>query len=261
MTANSPISEIEKSFENFTSSILNIEKAYGKISRKIDAYRANEIVPRDYLKEMAGNLAHEIRNPLGGIANLVELLSQDTESGHTKNIQGILDGIHRIDEIVENLIVFSRPLVLKPVDCNFADIINTTVATVKAKIKSEVKKYNFKVSVQAEEVYVKIDPLLMPQAIQNILFNSVEFMPDGGKIEVDLLRRQKDNRVVLKIKDNGPGLPEGNTEKPFYPFFTTKTHGMGLGLPTSRLIVEKHGGFIQIKSKKGVEVTFTLPKY
>ena len=260
MEEKSLISEIEKSFESFNSSIGDIQTSYGKLWQQLGAYQDTQIVPREYLKEMAGNLAHEIRNPLGGIANFVHLLSDTEEIKQSNSVQGILQGIDRIDNIVENLIVFSKPIVLQTTDCNFSDVIRRAIDNVKEEFKVTENKFSFSTELPVNEIYVKLDSHLMLQALQNIFQNSIEFMPQGGTIQIALEKNQQTNKIVLKIEDEGGGLAEGHAEKPFYPFYTTKTNGMGLGLPTSRLIIEKHGGKIYLKdNQRGIIVTVDLP--
>lgn len=260
MEEKSLISEIEKSFENFNSSIGDIQKSYGKLWQQLGAYQDTQIVPREYLKEMAGNLAHEIRNPLGGIANFVHLLSDNQEIRQSSSVRGILQGIDRIDTIVENLIVFSKPVVLQTMNCNFSDIIRRAIENVKEEFKFTENKYTFSLHLAKKETFLNLDSHLMLQGLQNILQNSVEFMPEGGEIKIALVERPRTNKMVICISDEGQGLAEDNEEKPFYPFYTTKTNGMGMGLPTSRLIVEKHGGKIYLKKNQhGVTVTINLP--
>lgn len=258
MNEDAPLSGIEKSIEHFNSSLSNLEKAYHRISQKIDDYQKHEIVPREYLKEMAGNLAHEIRNPLSIISTMVELLTEQKEDA--RSIQGILSGVERIDKIVENLIVFSRPLTLKPIESNFCDLLGQAVETTKSELKSSEPRFDFVIATSSVEVFVKTDPVLMLQAIQNILQNAVEIMSDGGTISLKLTQEKKEKQLLLTIADEGPGLSDKNEEKPFYPFFTTKTYGMGLGLPTARLIVEKHGGKAWMERReKGTAVLLNLP--
>jgi signal transduction histidine kinase len=261
MEGNSLFSDLEKSFESFNSSISNVRKAFGEISRQIDAYRDSENVPRDYLKVMAGNLAHEIRNPLGGIATFVELLSDSGGKQHEKNIEGILEGVYRIDKIVENLIVFSRPMVLQTMRCNFCDTVKRAVESVRDDFNGQSPSVNFSLRLPENEIYIDIDPLLMLQAIQNILCNAIEVMSEGGTVTLALIENQMLGKMVLCIADQGNGLSDQQFERPFYPFYTTKTNGMGLGLPTTRLIVEKHGGKIWLKNGRhtGAVVIIKLP--
>ncbi|MCH9007465.1 HAMP domain-containing histidine kinase [candidate division KSB1 bacterium] len=260
MADKKPYLEIEKSLDDFNASISGIERAFGEISQKIEAFSLSESVPRDYLEEMAGNLAHEIRNPLGGIAALVELLAEESGKEQTRSIQGILEGIDRIDKVVENLIVFSKPVRLQTVDCNFCDILSRAVETARNQIEEEGGTHLLNLNVPEHDVFVRIDPVLMLQAVQNVLHNAIEVMPDGGVIDVLLVEDEDD--VVVTIADQGLGFHGDNEEKPFYPFFTTKTYGMGLGLPTARLILEKHCGKIWLRNKpdKGAEVTLKLMK-
>jgi len=260
MEEKSLISEIEKSFESFNSSIGDIQKSYGKLWQQLGAYQDTQIVPREYLKEMAGNLAHEIRNPLGGIANFVHLLSDNKEIRQSSSVRGILQGIDRIDTIVENLIVFSKPVVLQTIKCNFSDIIHRAIENIKEEFKLDENKYAFSLHLPMKEIFLNLDAPLMLQGLQNIFQNSVEFMPEGGEIKIVLAEKKRTNKIVLCIADEGQGLSEDNEEKPFYPFYTTKTNGMGLGLPTSRLIIEKHRGKIYLKEKQhGITVTVNLP--
>ncbi|MFQ5753835.1 MAG: PAS domain-containing sensor histidine kinase, partial [bacterium] len=247
--------ELEKCFKNFDASIGDIQKVYRKIWHQIDTYQDKESIPRNFLAEMAGNLAHEIRNPLGGIANFVALLSDGQDSKKSKSVEGILQGIERIDKIVENLIVFSRPMVTHVINCNLSDIIQSAVNTVKGELIAGGTDYSFILSLPEDEVFARVDPGLLRQALQNILQNSIENMPDGGKITISLLVNKKRNVLRLTIRDQGHGLIDGDEEKPFYPFYTTKTYGMGLGLSTTRLILEKHNGQIKLmnKHRKGVE--------
>jgi len=260
MEGQSYLLQIEKSFETFNSSISNIQKAFGEIQKQINSYNDTDIVPRDYLKEMAGNLAHEIRNPLGGIATNVELLSSDNDEQQSRSIESILEGVYRIDKIVENLIVFSRPMVLQTINCNFSDTVESAVEAVRQQLPDS-GRYVFSTFLPIRETYVRIDPVLMLQALQNILFNAVENMPGGGGINIALSENQRIGKLVCCIGDSGNGLMDNNTEKPFYPFYTTKTNGMGLGLPTSRLIIEKHNGRLWLKenTKQGAVAILKLP--
>ncbi len=261
MSGRTTISDIEKCFRDFNASLSDVEKAYDQISRQIAEYNQQENVPRDYLKEMAGNLAHEIRNPLAGIAAMVELLSQETPDDQTKSIQGILHGVRRIDKIVENLIVFSQPVVFHTVQCNFGDILKRAIETTRSQLGADNDRFDFRLSGPLQPVYVQVDPVLMVQALQNMLRNAVEVMSDGGQVRLNFSHDVSNHKLMVIIEDEGPGLPQNDIEKPFYPFFTTKTYGMGLGLPTARLIIEKHGGTVSLQNRapRGVEITLTLP--
>ena len=260
MEGQSYLLQIEKSFETFNSSITNIQKAFGEIQKQINSYNDADIVPRDYLKEMAGNLAHEIRNPLGGIATNVELLCSENDEQQSRSIESILEGVYRIDKIVENLIVFSRPIVLQTIKSNFNDTVESAVEAIRKQLP-DPDRYVFTTFLPVRQTYVSIDPVLMLQALQNILVNAVENMPEGGTVTIALSENQRLGKLVCCIGDSGDGLLDDDTEKPFYPFYTTKTNGMGLGLPTSRLIIEKHQGRLWLNGnrKNGAVAILKLP--
>ena len=253
--------ELEKCFESFDESISSLEKAYQKVWRQLDELKPQSAVPKDFLEEMAGNLAHEIRNPLGGIANFVALLSDDQRGEKSKSVQGILDGIERIDKVVENLTVFSKPVVLHRISCDFADIIKSAASISKQELGPEATKFEFVMRLPNRQVFVKVDPELMLKALRNILQNSAENMPDGGRIRISLAGPGKSDVLKVTICDDGKGLLNGNAEKPFYPFYTTKTYGMGLGLSAARLILQEHGGeiFLENNRSRGVTATILCP--
>jgi two-component system sensor histidine kinase HydH len=254
-------SSLSKSFKSFQSSMTGVERAYGEIRRQIETFQSPDIIPRNYLKELAGNLAHEIRNPLSGISNYVELLSKSDDSSRSHGISAILEGIDRIDKIVENLIVFSRPVELSRINCNFCDTVRSAVDCTRRDFKGPIDQVDFSVRLPETGVYAKVDPVLMLQALQNLLTNALEAMPKGGTTTIALVQNTHLKKLVLCIGDQGRGLPGNNCEKPFYPFYTTKTYGMGLGLPTTRLIIEKHGGKVWLKNslEAGAVAIVNLP--
>ncbi len=110
---------------------------------------------------------------------------------------------------------------------------------------------------------VWIDEKQIQQVLFNVILNAIQAMKDGGTlvIETDPLARDSNKYVRVRIIDTGPGIPEGELEKIFVPFHTTKTQGTGLGLPICRQLLEQHGGEIDIESKlgEGTTVTILLP--
>jgi signal transduction histidine kinase len=118
----------------------------------------------------------------------------------------------------------------------------------------------FVLELPEQEVFVKVDPELMLKVAKNLIRNALENMPEGGRILIKLT--QGKDTFDLLISDEGRGLAIKDTEKPFYPFYTTKTYGMGLGLSISRLVLEEHGCEIKLRNNqdRGVTVTITYPK-
>jgi len=254
------IVDIKKSIEGFNLSIADISKAYDNISFQIEQYKRSKILPGDYLKFMAGNLAHEIRNPLSIISATVELLVETDKASGAETISNILSGVRRIDKIVENLIVFGRPIALKPIKCNFCDLLNEAIKSVELEAEAKDKLLLSYQDHTSGQLYTKMDPILMRQAVRNVIINAIESAKEAPQISIHLCVKNKS--FEIKVSDNGGGLPGGNGELPFYPFFTTKTYGMGLGLPTSKRIIEEHGGNIALQDRNadGVDVIINLPK-
>lgn len=247
--------DLEKSFENFTEAIDDIQNAYGKLLHQIKAANQDNTLPWEVLEEMAGNLAHGIRNPLGGITNFISLLSDEIPPEGLKRISKIKEGVERIDTILENLILFSRPMAPQFIKCDIVDVIN-------AAIRSLEKSTNGSITFHTPdmELLVELDPELMKQAFLNIMQNSIEAMPEGGEIEISVKKRAGGTGLI-QFKDHGQGVTDADFEKLFLPFYTTKVNGVGLGLALARMVVEKHQGEITLTSREtsGVVVDISLP--
>lgn len=182
MAEDATNSGLEESFKNFTSSLRSIQSTYGELLCQIRELNDDLNLPNDLLEEMAGNIAHGIRNPLGGIANFAAILSDDKNSVEHDNIKRIMEGVQRIDMIIENLIVFSRPMQPHYVKCNFVDIIEGAVLSVKNSFIPTDKQSLLTFSLPQGDITVKVDLGLIKQALQNLLKNAIEAMPDGGQI-------------------------------------------------------------------------------
>lgn len=254
--------DLENGFREFASSMSGIQQTYTRLLHQIQKQLRGESLPGELLEGMAGNLAHGIRNPLGGIANLVSLMSDEASPEQSEKIIKILEGVERIDEIVESLIFLSRPLTPEPVRCNVSDIVAGAIETTKREHIEPAKIPLFNFEGPGEEWLIQVDPFLIRQALHEILRNAVEAMPNGGSIRTLIVVREKEQNVSIQIEDEGEGLSESDAIKPFFPFYTTRVNGLGLGLPKARMIIEKHHGKISLKNRshKGVAVTIELPE-
>ncbi len=251
---------LENSLNNFFEKISTIQKQYQKLLRNLQKQVTHETYKNFIVESMANNIANGIRNPLGGIANFVHLLAENVDTGESEKIARIYEGIHRIDKIVENLILFSRPLVPNFVHCDLENLLQISVKNIRCSI-SHPKDYDFLLKTSHKKIFGRVDPHLLQKAFHHILQNAVESMPEGGMIKISLQYRPEKDQVKIQFKDKGTGLIENDRTRPFEPFYTTKSYGMGLGLSISRLIVEKHGGKVWISPNKltGITVTITLP--
>ena len=206
--------------------------------------------------EMAASVAHEIRNPLGGIEGFASLLYRDL-SNSTEQQQmahSIIQGVRALNRLVSNVLNYARPLQLKLKRTNMQDVIADVVTLVKAD-PVLLKTILIQERISTTELIATIDLELIKAALLNLIRNSIQAMSEG-KITISLSR--DDNNAIIEVSDTGKGIPEDNLENIFSPFFTTKATGTGIGLAEVHKIVKAHGGIIDVKTKLGKGTTFVL---
>ncbi len=205
--------------------------------------------------ELATGIAHEIRNPLSGIAIALELMKKETQNEeHNQTISDILRELGRLERIIKELLQLGHPRSLSLIECDPNEIIETALnlACLKAKEKGiEIEKKLF-----CRDRF-QVDPEQIQQVLLNLLLNGIEAMNgSSGKLTVET--EGSNGHIKIKVSDTGCGLLEKNKEKIFQPFYSTKEQGTGLGLSISRRIVEMHKGKISISSEEGKGSTFTV---
>jgi PAS domain S-box-containing protein len=218
------------------------------------------------LGEMAATVAHEIRNPLGAMGMWATLLERDLgpEDNRKKLVNRILEGLSRLNRIVSNLLVYSRPVKarFRPVPLRL--VLNETLDFVEIEAERQGRPIHINRNMSDPEPWtVLADPEKIQQVIMNLCINAIQAMPEGGDLSicVDTLKKQSADYVSFSIVDTGVGIAQENIDKIFDPFFTTKENGTGLGLAIVKKIVESHSGFITVKSvvDKGTTINVFLP--
>jgi signal transduction histidine kinase len=202
----------------------------------------------------ASQIAHEIRNPLNSISLNIELLEDELPSSNDEArglIRSVLRELDRLNEIVSEYLQFSR--FPKP------HLKRGRVETVIQGLASGFRppqniRFNVQTAPTTPEVW--LDEGLLRQVLDNLMRNAVEAISGEGSIELetDVL----DRFVVIRVKDNGAGIPSDVQAKLFEPFFTTKAHGTGLGLATSQQIIFEHNGHLLVESQPGKGATFSI---
>jgi signal transduction histidine kinase len=219
--------------------------------------------------ELVAGLAHEINNPLTAIVGHSQLLLEGTRSGPGAEMwRAQLDTIgaaaQRIAQIVQEFTRLSQVEAGHSAHVDIGDL----VAQVLGKFESRQDAQDIAVilSVPTGALFVRANPNLIEQALNNILVNCLEAMPHGGRIDVQAGRADADN-VYCSIRDTGHGIPPGELKHVFEPGYTTKieagtVRGLGLGLYTAERIIKSQGGTIRVDSVVGqyCDVTFTLPR-
>jgi PAS domain S-box-containing protein len=210
--------------------------------------------------KMSSNIAHEVRNPLVPIGGFARLIHKrlEKDSPLRKHTDIIIKEIDRLERLLNNLLYYTRDIepVFQPV------MINKLIETIIALYKDVFLEKDIKVNtdLSPDVPVTNIDPSCMKQALINILINSIHAMPNGGVLTIESSKRKKNGKLYLSISimDTGKGIPEDVVKNIFNPFFTTRVHGMGLGLALTKRIVEAHRGEITVGSKEGKGCKFTI---
>jgi PAS domain S-box-containing protein len=215
--------------------------------------------------QTAASLAHEINNPLSIILGFTQdLLSEvDEKSTVYKNLKIIEQETSRCAEVVKNLLDFtrSRPLEIRHIKLD--SLLESSLSLVKIKMKKldiTVEKH-----IPSDLPLIKADATQLRQVIINILLNSIQSMPNGGKITVSAsyeVKNKTANEITIELADTGKGIPSSELKRIFDPFYSRrKPPGTGLGLAISKQIIEGHQGniFIESTSGKGTKCIIRLP--
>ncbi len=221
----------------------------------------------EQLGQLTATIAHELRNPLGAVrtsAFLIERKIKGKELGFEPQLARINNGVSRCDDIITQLLDFSRsrPLAARP--ANLDDWLAKIVEE-EARLLPSAVAIECVLNMQGQEV--PFDPARLQRAIINLLSNAAEAMVGKGDdpsrfetkvpkifVRTDVL----DGFALIKIKDNGPGISAENLEKIREPLFTTKSFGTGLGLPAVEQIATQHSGRLEINSKLGAGAEFII---
>lgn len=205
--------------------------------------------------QLAAGVAHEIRNPLTSLKGFLQLLQKRTsENGFFFEL--MLSELDRVNNIVSEFLVLSKPQAVKMETRNLVQIVQMVVAF----LSSQALLSNVEIvsCIKTEpEALVTCDENQLKQVFINLLKNAVEAMPGGGVVTVTLLYSGK-NSVMIRFEDQGHGIPEERLAKLGEPFYTTKEKGTGLGLMVSFRIIEDHGGTIRVTSQVGAGTTFEV---
>jgi PAS domain S-box-containing protein len=210
---------------------------------------------------MAANVAHEIKNPLGTIVLNAELLGEELDklgsesAAECQELLGIIKSeVDRLLEVVEEYLQFARLPKIKLEEGSLNEAISDLFLFLREELDD--RKILLVEELDPHLPRVQLDPKQIRQALLNIVKNSFEAMPDGGKLT--LTTAQRDGKVQITIGDTGKGISPENQDLVFTPFFSTKHGGTGLGLSITSHIVKEHRGTIGFESYEGLGTSFTI---
>lgn len=208
------------------------------------------------LGELATGLAHEIRNPLAGIAGVVEIIGRDLPPSSPARavVKDVRQEIAQINHILSDLLQTARP---HPPEIRRSDL-NTTVEHAVMLARQQAMSKPIEIEFQADDELPEVehDSAQIHQVLLNLLLNSIQAMSDAGRILVKVGRVGE--TATVQVSDNGRGIPPEHLPNIFRPFYTTKGNGTGLGLSLARRIVEEHRGTIQVSSTPGKGTRFMV---
>ncbi|HTT22779.1 MAG TPA: ATP-binding protein [Candidatus Sulfotelmatobacter sp.] len=208
------------------------------------------------LGEVATGLAHEIRNPLAGIAGVIEIIGRDLPASSPARavVKDVRQEIARINHIVTDLLQTARP---HPPKVRKSDL-NTTVEHAVMLGRQQAMARGIEIALQKDSALPEVehDSDQIHQVLLNLLLNAQQAIDSKGRIEVTVER--KASTAVIEVKDNGRGIAPDHLPNIFRPFYTTKGDGTGLGLSLARRIVEDHHGRIDVTSTVGKGTTFAV---
>jgi len=207
--------------------------------------------------EMAASVAHEIRNPLGGIRGFAALLARDIppEDPRSRLVEKILVGTRNLNKVVDELLAYTGPIDLRLRPANCAELIDAAISYL------EIGSRPITIAnTTPHHLKVQADPDKIRQVFLNILLNAVQSIDADGDIRISAT--VEGPMISVAIRDTGCGIPSEKLKQVFSPFYTTKEKGTGLGLAIAAKIVEGHGGLLRAESEldAGTTIVVSLPK-
>jgi nitrogen-specific signal transduction histidine kinase len=207
-----------------------------------------DIAQSPFWEYLSSRVAQEIKNPMVAINTFAQLLprkydSEDFRDAYSRVVQR---EIERINGVVETLFEFARDPKLTLKVCNLNQTLEGVIQSFESEFADRAIRLETKWDPKAEEA--ELDPEHFAHALQNVVQNSIDAMPEGGTLYVETQKAA--NGTTIRIRDTGPGVKPEVAPRIFLPFYSTKEQGMGLGLPITKRIVEQHKGSVNVVDKE-----------
>jgi signal transduction histidine kinase len=263
------IEQLESVFKAYNETTNRMYQSYQQLQNEVVRLRKelehkNEQLERKSrlaaLGEMAAGMAHEIRNPLGGMQLYASLLMRDLDpqgSQHSWALK-ISKGIHNMDLIVNDILTFTQDQDCEKESIHFASLLSNVLDYIHPRITD--KHIGIDDTGVDSRLAVRMDGHMMQRVFTNLILNAVEACQENGIVRISAVESHEDPeyRVRISIADTGEGIPPELMSRIFNPFFTTKDTGTGLGLAIVHRLVECHGGLITVTNNENGGATFTI---
>ncbi len=276
MTLRAPLREHDETYflaTSFNTMLDKLQLTYNSLERSIELLNEKQAQLVDSEKRasiglLVAGVAHELNNPLYNISLTVDAMKDElnelTEEKISEYIEDISSQSKRAHDIIDNLLDFARAR--KSTEMEKQNIVRIVKESFNL-VANQMRINNIKLEqdLPDEPLFIKGNHSKLEQILVSIFTNAIQAMKGNGTLRVSLRPDPESNRIVLKISDNGQGIPEEEIRNIFEPFFTTKPvgQGTGLGLSVCRSLVREHNGEIEVESKlgEGTTVTLKFPQY
>jgi signal transduction histidine kinase len=211
------------------------------------------------LSEMAASVAHQIRNPLGGIGGFAALLERDPALGEAQRRMAhkIIEGVASLDRIITELLMFTRPLrpSLQTIDVRrgFLEIVESQ----KRRWQESGLEIRTRLDLASEPIAAQLDPQLFHEMAWYLL-DDAAMATAGGELHISLSRLQNSRDFAIQVQDPARVLMEEERSRLFYPFYTPQGSGVGLSLAIVRRIVERHHGEVTVRSEPSIGTVYRV---
>ncbi len=249
------ITERKRAEEKLKEYAERLEEMVGERTKELREAQ-EQLVRREKLAmlgQLAGSVAHELRNPLGAISNAtfyIKMVLPDVEETIKEHLDIIVEEVHESDRIISDLLDFSRTRIPNRERIEVSELVTDVLA-------KHSPPENVEVAINIpDQLPVYVDPCQMRQVLDNLVTNACQAMPGGGNLIISAQAGER--TVALSVADTGVGISEEVVARLFEPLFTTKAKGLGLGLAVVKMLVEANEGSIEVESEVGKGSTFTV---
>lgn len=227
----------------------------GYLGETMEEMRQKLLARDAQLRQMLAGVAHEIRNPLGGIEIYAGLIADDlpADDPRRQHIHKVIGEVRNLNAVISEFLDFARPAPPDPEPVGLAQMVGDAAFLLSPEMEAAGVEYHQEVPAELE---VHADAEQIKRALVNLMKNATQAMERGGVLTVWATADGAD--VQLEVRDTGPGIAPETQRRLFEPFFTTREKGSGLGLAIVAQAVEKNGGRVEVASTPGQGTTFAL---